>query len=478
MSGKPIRFGTDGWRGVISDDFTETNVSRVVTGFGRWLLERSGGVAPSVAIGYDLRFGSERFARLAGRTLRGLDITTLISDQPCPTPVISYAIQTRNLDGGLIITASHNPYYFNGIKLRIDRGVSPPDEVLEDIRKQLNDAPVVHGSPDFQGVVMDESLVDEYREGLKKSVDKALFSGLDRVIVVDYLNGVLQGWVEKLFDERPIQVHALNGWWDPTFGGGAAEPIPEELEELRGVVAREKALIGVAFDGDGDRLAVVDDTCRILTAQELFPLLLSYLYSTGRKGGVARTYPTTDWVKRVADEANEPTQDVPVGFKNLSPYLVRREAIMAGEESGGIAFAHHIPERDALFVFLFVLEMLYETRAPLSALVSRFVKRYGELHYRRMDFMLERGGWLNEMKSRLKETVCNELNATVEQESDGIKFRITDGEWVMIRESGTEPVLRIYAESESEENLVSRLKKIKSLVQEAGLPISPEDLPK
>ncbi|MHA2620139.1 MAG: hypothetical protein V2G42_00175 [bacterium JZ-2024 1] len=472
-----IKFGTDGWRGVISDDFTDENLARVVAGYGAWLMERASGGQPSVAIGYDLRFGSERFARLAATLLRRMGLRVILSDRPCPTPLISYIIQSRNLDGGLIITASHNPYYFNGIKLRVDRGISPPDDVLEEVMSHIRDRQVTLRSssapPDF---AVDENLVEEYREALRKALDERVFAGLNGTIVVDYMHGVLQGWVEQILGS--VRVRALNAHRDATFGNGSPEPAPDKLKDLKNAVIRENALLGVAFDGDGDRIAVVDNTGRILTAQELFPLLLSHLYRRGIRGSVARTYPTTDWVKRVADQAHETIRDVPVGFKHLSPLLVRREVIMAGEESGGIAFAHHIPERDALFVFLLILEMLYEARIPLSEVVSQFTRKYGNLYYRRKDYVLQRGGWLHEAKSRVIALVCEACGMAVDQENDGIKFRIRDGEWVMVRESGTEPVLRVYAESESEETLASRLTTIESLLLEAGAPVPHEPFPK
>jgi phosphomannomutase len=468
-----IRFGTDGWRGVISEDFTEENLILVVSAFGRWLRDRNPGARPTVAVGYDLRFGSERFARLAARTLGDLNIHGIVSDRTCPTPLISHIIQNRNLDGGLIVTASHNPYRYNGVKLRLEHGISPPDDVLEEIRSLLEDGPPPkRPASELTALVSEEDLTEEYLASLVASIDDRVISGLVGTVAVDYQWGVLQGWLERIFEGTRLRVVALRDYPDATFGGGSPEPVAEKLDELKRVVIRQGALLGVAFDGDGDRIAVVDDRGRILTAQELFPLLLAHLYWSGRKGGVARTYPTTDRVKRVADEAGERTFDVPVGFKYLSPLLVRREAIMAGEESGGIAFAHHIPERDALFVFLVLVELIYEARAPLSDLISRFAKRYGDLRYERKDLTVERGGWLKKAQMDFVDAVCQRLGATLEQKNDGLKFRIRDGEWVMVRESGTEPVLRIYAESETEETLRTRMGLVESLARETGAPIA------
>lgn len=479
MTTNKIKFGTDGWRGVISDDFTEANLEAVVSAFARALMDRAPGTRPAVAVGFDLRFGSERFARLAARTLGHFGFKVTLSDRPCPTPLISYIVQSRNLDGGLVITASHNPYRYNGVKVRVERGVSPPDDFLQNLESRLGEVPLLRRSAsELTTLISEEDMTEEYRESVLRLINEQAISGLAGTVAVDYLWGVLQGWLERIFSGSRVKIVALRNHRDPTFGGGSPEPVPEKLEELRRLVVAQGAMVGVAFDGDGDRIAVVDNQGRVLTAQELFPLLLAHLYASGRRGGVARTYPTTDWVKRVADEAGERTYDVPVGFKNLSPLLVRREAIMAGEESGGIAFAHHIPERDALFVFLTLMELIYEARASLSDLVARFTRKYGELHYARKDFVLRSGGWMRRAQADIISAVCDALGAEVEQKNDGVKFRIRDGEWVMVRESGTEPVLRIYAESESEETLKDRLVTVESLARKMGAPISDHPAPK
>ncbi len=454
-----LRFGTDGWRAVISEGFTEARLREVGARVAQWARKQG---AETAAIGYDLRFASERFAEVLADTVARQGLRVYLTREAVSTPALAFFVREQEVDVGLMLTASHNPYMYHGLKVRDRRGmvVSGP-ELLE--HEPAESAPAS---------VERSEMWAFYEEALRSRIREWKLERLMGKLVVDYMWGVLQGRVEGLLPSG-LRVVALRNRREPRFGGGAPEPVPARMAELRETVLRERAMLGVAFDGDGDRIALVDDEGKFVLAQEILPMLADFLCAMGMEGGLGKTLPTSDWVLRVARTRKREVVETPVGFRHLSPGLEEGKLLIAGEESGGIGVRFHLPERDALMTLLLVLWMLAERRERMAVLRREFRRKYGNLVYRRRDFRLLEGPWMAKNPEVL-ERLRKRWQPVEVRTEDGWKFRMGDGAWVMIRESGTEPVLRLYGEAERAAQLQAWFEEAGSELLEAGAPIEKE----
>jgi len=450
-----IKFGTDGWRGVIADDFTFDNVRIVGQAIADYLkAEATGDKQQEVAVGYDNRFLAEKYASLIAEVLSGNGIKVILSDKSVPSPCVSFAIAERKCAGGVMVTASHNPPQFCGIKFKAPYGGSATEEITRKIEKNLYGNKVSESiNPEL---IIGEDLVPSYLARLKSFIDFAVVKDAGLKIIADPMYGVGSNYMEEMLKDTNCSVITMHTRRDPLFGGLNPEPISEYLEELKDKVKEMNADIGLATDGDADRIGVVDDEGNYLTPHQVFPLLLLYMIrEKGEKGKVVQTISLGYLSNRIARKFNLEFQEVPVGFKNVANLMLKENIFIGGEESGGYGYQGYIPERDGLLSSLFFVEMLAKTKKRLSTLLREMEEEFGKSFYKRVDFELGNTRWEGLEKQQFvrelhKRAPKRLLDIPVKEIKtyDGIEFILEDDSWLLLRPSGTEPVLRVYAETD------------------------------
>jgi phosphomannomutase len=452
----PIRFGTDGWRGVIADDFTEANAAAVVQAAAETWREAEGGPHRPLVVGYDTRFNSRRVAELAADVLAANGWRVLLADRPVPTPVVSYAVTTEGAAGGLVVTASHNPYRFNGIKLKGAFGGSATPEFTARVEARLGrPAPRAAGAPGRGGVETTD-LLPRYVERLRSRVALDRHPARPLRIVADALHGAADGLLGTLVPPAWGEVTTLHAAPDPLFGGLHPEPIPPHLDALAAEVRATGADLGLATDGDGDRLGVVTAPGRYVTPHAVLALLVRHLVrGRGLRGEVVKGFAVGVQVDRVCARLGLTLHVTPIGFKHIAGLMQTRDILIGGEESGGMGFREHLPERDGLLAALLVLEAVVTSGTTLEGLLADLEAEAGAAAYRRRDYTLhpERG---RALLARLDAAPPAALagRAVVRREAlDGRKYWLDEGAWVLIRPSGTEPVLRVYVEAPTTEEV-------------------------
>lgn len=464
-----IRFGTDGWRGRIADDFTFRNVRRVADAVASFILDTHGRRHP-VPIGYDRRFFSREFALESARVMKHRGLTVRLAAGPVTSPSVSVWLATQQWPIGVMITASHNPADYNGFKLKEGKGRSAPPEVTRAVESRVQDAPPAGPCPALEPQDHGDWR-SEYERYLSSQLDwKALrtFSG---TIVFDAMHGVGAGVLQRILKRAPrLRVIALHDAHDPLFGGLHPEPIEPWLGELQKTVCAQRARIGIAVDGDADRLGIVDDRGVYLTPHQVFPLLAWYgLESKRWAGRLVQSISLGALGPRIARAYQRDFVEVPVGFKHIAEEMLSGPVAAGGEESGGYAFAGGLPERDGILCGLRVLEMLAVTGKPLSILVSDMERRFGAARFDRIDVLLKAPIWdkqafVQKVQARLPAKIGSHAVREV-RTFDGVKIIRSDDSWVLLRPSGTEPLLRTYAESSSWSETRQLLKWAQQMVQ-------------
>lgn len=460
----PISFGTDGWRGIIAEDFTFANV-RVCAQSVALFLHETGLAESGLIVGYDTRFGSEDFAAAVSEVIAANDIHVYLCDRPTPTPVVAYSILNREAGGAVVITASHNPPRWSGFKFRSEYGGSAPPEVLSKIEARVPEVlrTGVRRLPLTEAI--ENGLVEQfdprpaYAQQIEQQVDLPSLRQAGLKIVVDSMHGAAAGYLDALLKGGETQVWEMRKERNPAFPGmHNPEPIERNLEPLIEEVRRRGADVGLATDGDGDRLGVVDENGRYVDQLQTFGLLTYYLLEVrGLRGPIVKSVTTTRMVRQLAELYGVPLHETSVGFKYLGPKMVETDAIIAGEESGGYAFRGHLPERDAVLSGLYFLDFLARRRAKPSQLLSELYDRVGPHYYGRIDVVLtdESKPQLVERAASLRPRAIAGLPVVDSDSADGRRFLFANG-WALIRFSGTEPLLRIYTEV-PEEKLVSEV---------------------
>ena len=452
MSLSKIKFGTDGWRGVIADDFTFENVRRVAQAAADYWRNKPG---KGVIVGYDNRFFSEVYAKLVCEVLAGNGIPAIYSRTAAPTPAVTFAVRDRQLRGAVMITASHNPPVFNGFKLKADYA-GPADPEICAAVEQLVDANPVK-SVAFEGNVEVYDPRRAHLAAVKKLVDLKKIRAAKLRVVVDSLHGCGGYLLEEVLGGK---TQTIRGNRDPLFGGVNPEPIGKNLGALCVAVKKARAHIGIATDGDADRVGIVDDTGRYVSIQLVFALLLLHLVrNRGERGAVVvRSANCTTMIDRICQAYGMELIEVPVGFKYICQQMRERDVLIGGEESGGIGFRGHIPERDGILANLILLELLAVTGKKLSRLLTELQAEFGKSAYDRIDMLLPL-----EKRDRFIESLKQEPPADLlgvpladTKTFDGVKYIARDGSWLMFRTSGTEPIIRIYSEASS----AGRVKKL------------------
>jgi phosphomannomutase len=440
-----IKFGTDGWRGVISKDFTFENLKKVATAHALALKEEG---KKEVAVGYDLRFLSEEYGKLVAQTLAGAGLKVTLSDSFCPTPAVSYNTKYGSYDAGVVITASHNVGKYNGYKVKESFGGAARTEVTRKIEEKLEEASKVDFKP---GEFEKKDFNTPYVEGVKSCLELSLFREREVKIVHDPMYGAQQGLMYRALLGTKAQLTEIHSYRDPLFGGKHPEPIVEKnitalMEKVRAVGAD----VGIAHDGDGDRVGIVDERGNFVNSQVVFALLLLHVLRNRaqRDGIVVKTVSTGYLVDRVCRKFGIELKEVPVGFKNITSVLVKEKVLFGGEESGGYALIDYLPERDGLLMGLLLVEKMLVEEKSVSQMVEELFKEFGSAYYRRIDLPVT-----EEERERLKELTenppkeWNGLKVKRVLTIDGLKLIFENDSWILFRPSGTEPLFRVYAET-------------------------------
>ena len=468
-----IKFGTDGWRGIIDREFNTRNVRFCAQGAASYIKSQGLG-ADGIVIGYDTRRRSDEFARAVAEVTAGNGIPTTLCDRPAPTPTVSFAVVGQAAAGGVVITASHNPPEWNGFKYKPGFGGSAGQEVVDDLEIRIADAYDA-------GIVNSTSLEEAKRIGLltcmnplpsylgqlASLVDLKAIREAGFKVVADGMHGTGGGLFSSLLNGGSTEVIDLRAEPDPSFPGMVQpEPIAVNLSQLMTTVPGQSADIGLANDADADRLGVVDENGRFITTLQAFALIcLHQLKILGNEGPLIRSITMTRMIDRLAERYEVPVFDAPVGFKHLGQAMMEKNALLVGEESGGYAFRAHIPERDGILSGLMILEMMVKTGKSVSGLIDMLNDEVGPYHYDRWDLEIEPSE-RQEIQGRLASARPDYL-ASYKVESidtrDGYRYGLEGGHWVLIRFSGTEPLLRIYAEASSLDDVEDLLSEARDL---------------
>lgn len=466
-----IKFGTDGWRAVISDGFTYGNVRIVAQAIADYVNDLPGG-GKTVVIGYDTRFMSDHYALECAAVLAANGLRVLLADGVTPTPALSFAVKKRQAAGGIMITASHNPYQYNGIKYKADYAGSALPEIIAGIEQRLGQNAVkLMPLQEAKALAKMEYFAAEadYLEHLRTLVDLEKIAGAGLRVVVDPMHGAGAGVIKRLLAGAGMDVNETRGERNPLFGGVNPEPIRPNLQALVDTVTAEKADAGFATDGDADRVGAVDANGEFINSHVIYALLFRYLVSVRKwTGGVVKTFSTSQMIDKLAYKFNIPVFETPIGFKYICELFLKEDILLGGEESGGIGFKHHIPERDGILSSLLLMEMMAEYGRPLHEIIDDLMREVGYHYYDRMDLHLTAETkekalkLLAEMKPR---TFAGTGVADI-LDLDGVKLMLRDGSWILFRASGTEPVIRIYAEAGSRDLVGLLLKTGRSLIEQ------------
>ncbi|MBI4336700.1 MAG: phosphoglucomutase/phosphomannomutase family protein [Chloroflexi bacterium] len=472
----PIKFGTDGWRGVIADDFTFSNVRLCAQGLANHLADQA---APTVVIGYDTRFASEDFAAAVAEVMAGNGLRVVLCDRATPTPVVSYYVAVLDAAAGVAITASHNPARWNGFKVRVAGGGSAPDDVAAALERRIAElAPGAVRSISLdqarrEGLVQSLDPCPRYYEQVARLVDLDLLKRAGLTVVNDAMHGAGAGYLAEMLAGGATRVIELRSQRNPAFPGmHNPEPVERNLGSLREAVVKAGASVGLAFDGDADRLGVVDESGGFVTPNHVFALLALYLLEVkGQRGTLVKTQTVSSMLFRLGQLYGVPVVETPVGFKHMAPLIARGEALIGGEESGGLGVRGHIPERDGVLSGLMFLEMMVTLRQSPSELVSYLFSKVGPHFYRRLDvpFPPERRSEILRKVSAVRPGELAGGHVVRQDRLDGFRFVLEDESWLVVRFSGTEPLLRIYAEAHSEGRVEALLAAGKAL---AGVEVS------
>ncbi len=470
----PIHFGTDGWRAVISDSFTFDNLRILAQAIAdavasdHWDKSGNGGPIPDpkkIVIGFDTRFLSDRFAGEVARVLAANGFTVMLSQSDAPTPAISYAVKYQGAIAGVMITASHNAPRYNGVKLKAAFGGSALPEQCRRVEVYISDNEQRARGPnlmDYQkareaNLIQKFNPLPAYFEHLHKLIDSEIISENPQRFAVDSMHGAGRGVIKAFLQGTGCEIAEVRAEMNPGFGGIHPEPIAKNLGALSSAVSSGMGNFGLATDGDADRIGAMDEHGIFVDPHKIMALSLKYLVEQlGRKGAVVRTVSTTRMIDRLAKKYGLKLIETPVGFNHIADHMMQEDVLIGGEESGGISFMGHIPEGDGPIMGLLLVEMIARTRRPLIELVDELLVDVGPAFYERVDLRLNRPVAKAEMTEFLTKRAPREIGGkTVGEVSqlDGVKYIMADDSWLLIRPSGTEPVLRVYAEGRTNEML-------------------------
>ncbi len=473
----PIHFGTDGWRGVISDTFTFHNLRRITQAIAdavaseEWLNGVTSGPKPDskrMVVGFDTRFLSDRYAAEAARVLAANGYKVYLTTADVPTPSVSYTVKHLGAIAGIMITASHNAPRYNGVKLKAAQGYSAAREQCRRVEVYLSDNESRGRGPnlmDFEqarteGLIERINPTPAYYDHLRQLIDFDKIADNPQHIVVDSMFGSGRGQIRGILQGTGCEVFEVRGEMNPGFGGIHPEPIGHYLGALAGAIAAGHGQLGLATDGDADRIGAMDGRGQFVDPHRIMALALKYLFEKrGFRGKVVKTVSTTQMINRLAEKYGLEVIETPVGFNYIAEWMLQDDVLIGGEESGGISFKGHIPEGDGILMGLLLTELVAESGVPLDEMVADLLAEVGPVHYKRVDLRLARPIVKDQMVKQLAEDAPSSIGGveiSTINTMDGMKYLLADDSWLLIRPSGTEPVLRVYAEARDLEQ-VSRL---------------------
>lgn len=455
-----IKFGTDGWRAVIGDEFTFDNVRKVAQAQADHFKEKG---YKKVAVGYDTRFLSDEFAEAVAEVFASNGIEVVLSSGICTTPALSVATQELGADEGVMITASHNIYKYNGYKIKLSSGSPATPDVIKSIEDKIGKSDVKRGTKNWEELDFNQLYINR----LKKYLTKNVFKQKNLKVIHDPMFGATMGLLNEILKDTFIEVVSINNYRDVLFGNQHPEPIDKNLDLLKKKVVAERADVGIANDGDGDRLGIVDENGKFVSTQLGYVLLLLHtIRNKGVEGAIAKTASVSYLVDRIAEKEGRKLYETPVGFKYIAEIFKEEKVAFGGEESGGYGFGFHIPERDGLLAGLMILEMMILHNKPVSKLIEDIFSEFGTAYYKREDLKVI-GNQGRELVERLKSNPPKEIAGFKVKKVntlDGVKLIFDNDGWIMFRASGTEPVLRIYVEMPDTESVDKVLEEGKNLL--------------
>jgi len=446
-----IKFGTDGWRGVIGDNYTFHNLKIVSQAVADYL-----GPGKKVAVGFDTRFMSDRFARISAEVLANNGIEVILSDRYIPTPILSFTVKTRKLDLGIMITASHNPAEYNGLKIKDPSGGSAGPDVTKEIESHLEKT-VIRESVNVPIQIKEEDLTSDYIKFIRAYIDFKRIKNKKFKVLVDAMYGAGNSFFAQILKGTNIKLEFMHNTINPSFGGIRPEPIEENLKDLKLRLKKEKFDLGIALDGDADRIAAFAPGGVFIHPQKILGLLALHLNQDRRwSGGIVKTIAGTTMIDNIAKFLGVRLYETPVGFKYISDLMEKEDIVAGGEEAGGMGVKGYIPERDGTVAGLLLLEMMVYRNKDILRILNETEKQFGKFYYLRKDLVLKAPA-VEPKKEDLPKGLLGKKVVQI-KDYDGIKLICEDESWLMFRTSGTEPIIRLYAESKS-------LKKSKQLLE-------------
>ncbi len=441
MHNNEIKFGTDGWRAIIADTYTIKNVQIMSQAVADYL-----GRGKRIAIGYDTRFMSGIFAQKAAEVFAHNGIEVILSDRPTPTPTLSFAVKTHKLDLGVMITASHNPPEYNGYKLKTPTGGAAGPEITKAVETFLGKNPVALAS-DNPSAIQKIDITKKYVQFIRGYIDFKKIKPKKFKVIVDSMHGSGDSYIAEILKGTNIQLEFLRNTVNPSFGGTRPEPLEEHLEELKKRVKAGKFDLGIALDGDADRIAAVAPGGIFIHPQKILGLLALHLNQDRRwTGGVVKTICGTTMIDNIAADLGIKLYETPVGFKYISDLMDNEDIIAGGEEAGGMGVKGYIPERDGSVAGLLLLEMMVYRNKNMLKILNETEKKYGRYYYVRDDLKLTHK--IEVKKEAMPDSLLGKKVVEI-KDYDGLKLMCEDQSWLMFRGSGTEPLMRLYAEAKS-----------------------------
>ena len=469
-----IKFGTDGWRGVIADDYTFENVRRVASAIAAYVLKYED-ARQGVAIGYDTRFGSPRFARLVAEVIANAGIPVKLANDYTPTPAVSLAVKQQGAAGGVMVTSSHNPWNWNGVKFKGKFGGSATPAIMNKVEAELpNGAPAAAKAAAIEEVDFKQAHI----EAMCKFADLDLIAKANFKFAIDSMYGSGRGVMARIFTDHGINHVAIRQEVNPLFPGINPEPIEPHIELLRTTVAKEKCHAGLATDGDADRIGAVAEDGSFVDSHKCFAVLTRWLLESKKwSGDVVRAFNTTGMVDRIAAKHGRKLHECPIGFKYIADLMMDHEIVIGGEESGGIGYSRYLPERDGLLNSLLLANVMAEGRKPLGELVADLQRDFGPHFYGRRDLHIPedvKQAAIQRARDGATRALGN-YKVVKKENMDGVKFFLDAPDhnngaapWILFRASGTEPLLRLYSEAATPELVSEILEQAKTFVMSSG----------
>ena len=460
MANVEITFGTDGWRGIIADDFTYESVRIATQGIAQYMTSRPN---PSAIVGYDTRFSSDIFAREVAQVLAANGVKVYLINAPAPTQVATYAILDKKASGGLVITASHNPYYFSGLKYKPEYAGSASPEVTGRLEQEIQKVQrggrvkqVRFDDAEREGKIEVFDPQPAYAAQINRLIDLGAIKAAGLKILHEPMYGASQGYVRALLSGGKTTVEEIHGERNPGFGGMHPEPIAQWMPEAMERMRKGGFDLCIANDGDADRVGIIDERGTFINQLQVMALLMMYLVEKrGQKGDVVRSLTSTSMVDKLGERFGVKVHELRVGFKYIGPKMAETNAMLGGEESGGFAFRGHIPERDGILSGISFADMIVKYGQPLSKIMEHLTELVGPHFYARHDLHLDRQEYAArraELYGRLEKEPPTEIagsRVVRSRTDDGFKYYLQDGSWVLVRFSGTEPLIRVYSEAGS-----------------------------